>query len=241
MGDSKRICLWSGPRNISTTLMYSFAQRKDTKVFDEPLYAHYLSLTNASDYHPGTDEILASMETSGEKVIDMMMGQHEKPVVFFKNMAHHLLDLDLSFMKSTINVLLTRDPVDMLPSFHKVIPNPKLSDVGYKAHVDLLEKLEGLGAKTIVLESKNILMNPKGVLTQLCDKCEIPFDESMLHWTAGSIPEDGVWAKYWYDNVHRSTGYMAYSHKTESFPHELDPLLKECMPYYEKLKPIALK
>ncbi|MEC8460369.1 MAG: HAD family hydrolase, partial [Bacteroidota bacterium] len=27
----KKIMLWSSPRNISTALMYSFAQRSDTK------------------------------------------------------------------------------------------------------------------------------------------------------------------------------------------------------------------
>jgi hypothetical protein len=91
---TKRICLWSGPRNISTTLMYSFAQRTDTKVFDEPLYAHYLSKTNAKNYHPGADDILATMENDGKKVVAMIMGEHEKSIVFFKNMTHHLLDLD---------------------------------------------------------------------------------------------------------------------------------------------------
>ena len=49
MSDIKRICLWSGPRNISTALMYSFAQRDDTAVYDEPLYAHYLSKTSARE------------------------------------------------------------------------------------------------------------------------------------------------------------------------------------------------
>lgn len=44
MSNIKRICLWSGPRNVSTALMY-LAQRADTVVYDEPLYAHYLSKT----------------------------------------------------------------------------------------------------------------------------------------------------------------------------------------------------
>ena len=70
----KRICLWSGPRNISTALMYSFAQRSDTLVYDEPLYAYYLKNSNAKKYHPGTKEILSSMENNGTKVIEMMMG-----------------------------------------------------------------------------------------------------------------------------------------------------------------------
>ena len=42
---SKVICLWASPRNISTALMYSFAQRSDVKVLDEP-YAHYLKNIN---------------------------------------------------------------------------------------------------------------------------------------------------------------------------------------------------
>ena len=41
------ICLWSGPRNVSTALMYSFAQRNDVRVVDEPLYGHYLKVTGA--------------------------------------------------------------------------------------------------------------------------------------------------------------------------------------------------
>ncbi len=52
----KRICLWSGPRNISTALMYSFAQREDTRVIDEPLYGHYLKVTGV--LHPGRKEVI---------------------------------------------------------------------------------------------------------------------------------------------------------------------------------------
>lgn len=94
----KRISLWSGPRNISTTLMYSFAQRSDTKVFDEPLYAYYLNNNEAAKaYHPGAENILNSMETDGEKVINTMLTETTKPVLFFKNMTHHLPGLNYGF------------------------------------------------------------------------------------------------------------------------------------------------
>ena len=80
-----RICLWSGPRNVSTALMYSFAQRNDTNVFDEPLYAHYLSKTPARAYHPGAEEVIATMENDGQKVVDdLILGNHATPVVFFQ-------------------------------------------------------------------------------------------------------------------------------------------------------------
>ncbi|MEM9679586.1 MAG: sulfotransferase family protein, partial [Bacteroidota bacterium] len=139
----QRICLWSGPRNISTALMYSFAQRKDTKVFDEPLYAYYLHNNKAAQkYHPGAEDILSTMETDGNEVVKMMLNNDDKPILFFKHMTHHLLDLDRSFMKNTINIILTRNPEEMLPSFDKVIHNPTISDVGYALHIELLNYFE---------------------------------------------------------------------------------------------------
>lgn len=235
-----RLCLWSGPRNISTTLMYSFNQREDTTVFDEPLYAHYLSQTPAKDYHPSADKILKSQENDGKEVIKMMMGDHPTSVVFFKNMTHHLLDLDKSFMKNTVNILLTRNPKEMIPSFDKVIENPTIEDLGYAKHVELVDYFKANDIKFVVLESKAILMNPKGVLSQLCDFADISFSKAMLEWEAGPIPEDGIWASHWYTNVHNSTGYLPYKPKNEPFPKHLEGLLEECTPYYKKLEAHAL-
>ena len=50
---SKIITLWASPRNISTALMYSFSQRRDVKVIDEPFYAYYLTHVNPNVNHPG--------------------------------------------------------------------------------------------------------------------------------------------------------------------------------------------
>lgn len=230
-----RICLWSGPRNISTTLMYSFAQREDTTVFDEPLYAHYLCNTSADEYHPGAEDVITSQENNGQKVIDMMIGQQDKSVVFFKNMTHHLLDLDRTFMKDVVNVILTRDPKEMIPSFAKVIDNPTIGDIGYELHTELIEYFEKEEIEYVVLDSKKILLNPEKVLSEFCNKIGIEFNKAMLKWKAGARKEDGNWAKYWYDNVHQSTGYLPYKVKTESFPVKLRPLLNECQPHYDKI------
>lgn len=235
MSDIKRICLWSGPRNISTALMYSFAQRSDTRVFDEPLYAHYLSTTSAHTYHPMAKEVLETMENDGNKVVEMMLTNKEKPVLFFKQMTHHLENISWDFMKEMSHIILTRNPEEMLPSYAKEIPNPTMQDVGYAKHIELLEYLQNQNIPVVVIDSASILKNPKEKLTSLCRALGIPFMEEMLSWKAGPIPEDGVWAKVWYQNVHRSTGFLPYSKTSTPFAERLNPLLKECMPLYQKL------
>lgn len=233
---TKRVCIWSGPRNISTALMYSFAQRADTTVIDEPLYAHYLTSTKAREYHPGAGEVIADQENDGQKVIDQVIfGEYDTPVVFIKHMTHHLVDLDLGFLKDTINIILTRDPNDMLRSIVHQIPEPEMKDVGYAAHLELMEYLQALGQQPMVVDSKDVLMDPERKLRELCAYVDIPFDEGMLSWAAGARPEDGIWARHWYHNVHRSTGFQPYTPKTGPFPEHLKDLLAESERCYKKL------
>lgn len=238
--ECKRLFLWSGPRNISTTLMYSFAQREDTSVYDEPLYAAYLNHSSARAYHPSSSAILDSLPNEYETVVSEMLSAQPTPVAFFKNMAHHLLHVDRAFMLEGINIILTRDPQEMLPSFDKVIQNPKIDDVGYKAHVGLLDYFEQNSMKYVVLDATLLLKNPEGVLRKLCEATGILFDHKMLSWPSGPRAEDGIWAKHWYANVHKSSGFRTYHKKEAPFPQHLMPLLSKCKPFYDVLREKSL-
>ncbi|MGH9362868.1 MAG: sulfotransferase family protein, partial [Thermoanaerobaculia bacterium] len=135
-----RLNVWSGPRNVSTALMYSFAQRPDTRAIDEPLYGHYLRVSCAA--HPHAAEVMAQMDCDGERVVrETILGPSDRPVLFCKQMAHHLVDLDRGFLAETANVLLTRDPRDVLPTLAKQLAQPALRDTGYAAQIELLEHL----------------------------------------------------------------------------------------------------
>jgi len=238
--ETLRINLWSGPRNVSTALMYSFAQRPDTRVVDEPLYGHYLRVSGAE--HPGRNEVLAGMDADGRRVVrEVILGPCDRPVVFFKQMAHHLVELDRGFLVETANVLLTRDPAEMLPSLAHQIPEPTLRDTGLAAQSELLAELRSLGQVAPVLDARELLLDPPGVLAELCRRLGIPFFTAMLSWPAGARPEDGVWAHHWYDNVHRSTGFDPYRPKTAPFPERLLPLLAECRPHYQALYAAAIR
>jgi sulfotransferase family protein len=237
--DCLKLSVWSGPRNVSTALMYAFRQRPDTLVVDEPLYGHYLKVTRAD--HPGDDEVLAAMDTDGGRVVrEVLLGPCEKPIHFFKNMAHHLEGLDRGFLGGLTNVLLTRDPAEMLPSLARQLPNPTLRDTGLLYQTEILDHVLGEGLDPVVLDAKQLLLDPPGVLRGACDRLGIPFHESMLRWPAGSKPEDGVWAKYWYANVHASTGFSPYRPRTGDFPKGLGPLLEESLPLYERLTRYAI-
>jgi hypothetical protein len=237
-----RINVWSGPRNISTALMYCFAQRADTHVVDEPLYAHYLSHSSAHEYHPGAEVVLRSQDNDGEAVVrDIILGPCDRPVLFLKQMTHHLVELDLDFLAETANVILTRDPADMLPSYQQQVATPTLADTGYPQHHELLTYLRARGQKPVILDARETLRNPRSVLSQLCEHMGIDFDDRMLQWEAGPRPEDGAWAPHWYARVHRSTGFAAYRPKSEPFQEKLQPLLERCRPLYEELAAAALR
>lgn len=245
MPDSKhnssplQISLWSGPRNVSTALMYSFAQRSDCQVIDEPLYAHYLRVSGAP--HPGREEVLESMDADGDAVMaQLLSASTPKPIVFSKHMAHHLRDLDERFLLRTVNVLLIRDPADMLPSLTIQLPEAKLADTGLARQHQLFEQLRAADQPPHILDSKQLLSNPRGVLSRLCENLNFEFDEAMLQWPAGARAEDGVWAKHWYHAVHKSTGFDRYRPKTQ-FPSHLLALLEECKPYYDALYAHAIR
>ena len=237
----RRINLISGPRNVSTALMYSFARRNDTAVVDEPLYAYYLSSQQVE--HPGKADVLKAQLTDSETVIkQVLLGDFDRSVLFVKNMAHHIVDIDLDFLSEMTNVFLVREPREMLTSFIKTIPNPTLKDTAYKRQFELFKYVtETLSAPAVVIDSKELLVDPKSVLNEACQQIGIPFDDSMLSWPAGSIPEDGVWAKHWYHNVHKSTGFKPYKPKYEEVPEKFSDLLDACNQYYNKLSPYIIK
>jgi hypothetical protein len=220
--------------------MYSFGQRHDTQILDEPLYGHYLRASGAK--HPGRDEVLAAMDDDGDRVMRNLIEQDGgPPVLFMKQMAHHLIDIDFSFLEKTINILLIRDPIEMLPSLTIQLPKANLDDTGLAIQWDLLERLRNLGQRPVVLDSRELLKNPRTILTGLCEVLDIPFDQNMLRWSPGPREEDGVWARHWYHRVHESSGFSPYRPKTEPFPAHLEPLLAQCQPYYRRMFEFALR
>ncbi len=221
--------------------MYSFAQHDDIRVVDEPLYGHYLRVTGAD--HPGRDEVMAQMNCDGDAVMRALLTSASSqpiPRLFLKHMAHHLVDLDLRFLSATCNVLLIRDPREMLPSLTIQLPEASLADTGLRRQWELYCDLVAVDQLPTILDSRELLLDPEGVLRQLCERIGLAFTSDMLRWSPGPLAEDGVWAAHWYHAVHRSSGFARYDAKDE-IPHELEPLLAECQPWYDRLFAHAIR
>jgi hypothetical protein len=235
----QRICLWSGPRNVSTAVMYAFRQRPDTTVVDEPLYAHYLATTGVE--HPAVQDVISAQDTDGEHVVEtVILGEAPTPVIFFKNMAHHLVGLDLDFLDRIDNVILTREPSEMLTSLINQVPNPTLDGTSLPMQVELVERIQASGKRPLVLDARRLLLDPSGVLRSLCDGLGLEWDDAMLSWPRGPKPEDGVWAPHWYHSVHRSTGFGPYRAKSAPVPDRLRKLLADALPLYDRLLEYAV-
>jgi hypothetical protein len=217
---SRRINLWSSPRNISTALMYAFAQREDTTVVDEPLYAHYLLHQPTTAEHPGRETILASQENDGEKVV--------------REMLNH------DFLSETHNIILIRDPRAIVTSFSKVVDRVVAEDIGIPQQHRLFQELSDSGHLTAVVDAHRLLLDPPTVLAALCDRLGLPFTPEMLRWPAGPRPEDGVWAPHWYTSVHNSTGFQPHEEKSYHLTASLAEIAENCRPAYEELLAEAL-
>lgn len=225
------LAVWSGPRNISTALMRSFETRSDTEVVDEPLYAYYLAASGAD--HPARDEVIAAGEVSWEKVVADLTAPREG-VYYQKHMAHHLLpELPREWIGSLANVLLIRDPLEVLASYvRKRAGTPRTEDLGFRQQVELYEQL---GPETPVVDAADFLRDPRSYLCFLCEYAGVPFEETMLEWEPGPRRSDGVWAAHWYDVVLSSTGFQPYRRQEVELDGAAGAVATECRPFYERL------
>ena len=220
-------------------MMRAWGNRPDTFVIDEPFYAFYLRATGKK--HPGAGEVIATGETDWRKVVEQcgrrLSAPTGKRIFYQKQMTHHLLpEIDLEWLAGMTNCFLIRDPREVILSYLKKQGDPTLEDLGF---VQQAEIFDWVGARTgsipPVIDASDVLQNPERILRLLCTAVAIEFDESMLSWPSGLRETDGVWARYWYGEVAKSTSFQPYKPREVIVPDRLHELHEQCRSYYERL------
>lgn len=237
-----KIAMWSGPRNLSTAMMYSFSARGDCVVWDEPFYAAYLDTTGID--HPMRDAIIAEHEPDADRVASICKGPVPQGKKYFyqKHMTMHMVEgFDRRWMRSCQNVFLIRHPARVVASYAKKRQGATLEDIGFIQQEQLFNEVAGWsGAPPLVIDSDDIRADPVGMLQKLCMALEIPFTRKMLQWPAGGNDADGIWASHWYGAVHRSTGFDGAEGPLPALGGAYAEIAAQALPYYEKLSAYKL-
>ncbi len=203
--------MWSGPRNISTAMMRSFASRADCAVTDEPFYGAFLKATG--EPHPMAAEVVADMNCDWRSVAAAMNGPvpEGKAVWYQKHMPHHMVGpLDIMDFPEHAHAFLIRDPALVVASYAAKNELREAVHLGFAQLVNYHKRIsDARGKAAPVADSNAILANPQGVLSQLCAALGIVWDPAMLSWEKGPHRADGLWASHWYNAVWNSTGFDA--------------------------------
>lgn len=237
-----RLGMWSGPRNISTAMMRAWENRADTVVVDEPFYAAYLARTGLD--HPARDEVIASQPTDPALVVEGLRAPLPPGVRihYSKHMTHHLAPgQDLRWAGDFRNVLLIREPREVVASYVKSRESCEPADIGLLQQLVLLEELQTLGQRPPVIDAGDFLGAPEAHLRWLCDWLGVEFSARMLAWPPGPRESDGVWAPHWYDAVWASTGFAPYRPRTTDLDAHDAAVAEACRPAYERLHALRVR
>lgn len=235
------IACWSGPRNLSTAMMYAFGARADCDVWDEPFYAAYLSRTGLD--HPMRQEILAAGETDPKSIARRCAepARSGRPHVYQKHMSHHMLEgFDQGWFDAVTHVFLIRHPARVLASYAQKRENPTLADIGFVQQAAIFDAVRARGLETVVIDSNDIRQAPETMLRVLCGAIDLTFDPAMVSWPEGGHPDDGVWAAHWYHAVHRSTGFAGPEGPLPALESAMQRICDAAHPHYDRLKSLAL-
>ena len=229
--------MWSGPRNLSTAMMRSFASRSDTFVSDEPFYGCFLRSTGLD--HPMREQTIAAMDCDWRSVMTDLAGEAPdgSPIWYQKHMSHHMTGpIGYKDFEGFTHAFLIREPARMIASYLRKRERAVFENFGLDRQVEFFEQ-EGdrLGHAPPVVEANDLLADPPGMLFKLCAALEIPFEEAMLRWPQGRQPTDGPWAAHWYGAVEKSTGFGAPETSPVELKTEDRKLADRCSPYYERL------
>ena len=233
-----RLAVWSGPRNLSTALMYSFGNRADCDPVDEPFYGPWLGASGAA--HPMREAVLAARGTDPEAAARRCAVEVPGRVAYQKHMTHHMLAaFPRGWMRGARHVFLIRHPARVVASYAAKHP-PEWEELGFAQAEALFEEASGLG-EPVVVEAEAVRADPEGTLRALCAVLGLGFDPAMLAWAAGPRASDGPWAAHWYGAVHRSTGFAPAEGPPPALEGAPAALAERAMPGYERLRARALR
>jgi hypothetical protein len=235
----QRIAIWGGPRDISTLLLYSFHNRGDCTIIDEPLHGYYLGFTGQERVY--RNAIIENMDINPTRIIETLQTSHvPSPYLCIKNIAHQIIGLQWDFLLQMKNIIVIQQPDSMIQSYSRHIPAIDMLDLSYEVQYQMILYLAEQGIEPIVILDTDLTQRPTDTLEKLCEALKIPFNMKMLSWKPGKKPFEGLWSEHWYQTIHQAESFNDYQYAKVTLPQEFHFLEVKARPLYEKLMRYSL-
>jgi hypothetical protein len=222
-------------------MMRAWENRADTRVIDEPFYAHFLQHTGLD--HPMREAIIAAGNTDWRDIVKQLITRPDTGIFYQKHITTHWLEhFSTDWLASIDHVFLIREPLPVVASYTRKRQVLTASDLGYSQQAALFEHISSVqGYRPIVLDSRRFLDNPSLQLDKVCKTLGIEFDSRMLRWRKGPRESDGIWEAHWYDAVKQSTGFSPPDTKPITLNASQQRIAEQCQPFYQSMREFAVE
>lgn len=240
MSRPRIIALWSVPRSRSTAFFRMMLERGDFECVHEPF----------SYLHEFGSVVVGDRTVTNEK--DLMRGLlrlAEQRPVFFKDTTDERYDpmADEEFIQTVTHSFLIRHPEETARSYRKVNPGVRPEQLGFGHLAELRDAvLSATHQDPPLIESRDLLRDPAGVVREWCTQIGIDFVPEALHWSAGDRSE---WAasSRWHRDVSGTTGFVGAgspagegAEDAPSLTTTDDPLAVDHLDVYRRLHAVRL-
>ena len=254
-----RCVMWSPPRSLSTTVERALIENRAIHVVHEPFGTPYYWSTEAGSSRQDSDTRCRDTYASVAQRLFQDAPPGGQRFIFSKNLSYYvsphcipklaeLLGHDYSRVHHSFMI---RHPAKAISSLYykSCVDNEKTgythfdpAEAGFTAMAALLEHLDAAPdcPPSVIIDADDLLEDPEGVMAAYCDALGLPFDESMLAWEPGPVPElTSPWSG-WTDDVQASSGIRKRAKRSlppvvSSLPKEVQDTIAEAMPIYEAM------
>ncbi|WP_282607222.1 hypothetical protein [Pelagibius sp. Alg239-R121] len=243
---NKIFVLWAVPRSTSTAFEWMMRQRGDMECLHEPFGEAWYQ--GEEPLWPRvTDDSLRTPGLTLDSVLHNIKALAEEGPVFSKDFPHyvdHLWSDELLLLFD--HSFLIRDPAKTISSMYSKWPDFHPKEVGFVEQRALFDRLcDKFGAAPPVLDSDDLLEDPRSMVQSWCRAVGIPFISEALSWEPGARDEVSWWdGGSFHANLRNSDGLKPQKRRyveIGSLPDRVKEVYEDSLPHYKHLHAHRLK
>ncbi len=236
----KILVLWATPRSTSTAFEWMMRMRGDLTCFHEPFGEAWYQGEDARWPRIKADTP-RTRGLSFDTVWQELQAAAAKGPVFSKDFPHYIEHLWADeFLDNFNHSFLIRDPAKVATSMYRNWPDFVLKEIAFVEQRALFDRLaDKLGVAPPVIDSDDLLENPRGTVEAYCNAVGIPYIEAALSWEPGERDEVSWYdGGSWHVNLRNSDGLKAQPRQyidISDAPDRVKEIYETVLPHYEHL------